>query len=326
MEQTLAAIWAQVLKVERVGLHDNFFELGGHSLLALRMRTELRKVCGIDVSLKRIFQHSDLDAMAREVAGLLDVSPSRADALVSLRGRDDPKIRLVWFPYAGSGPAAFRPYVPLLPETVSVDALQLPGRERRADEHPVTDYEDVLREALSVIDCDGDVPVVWWGHSMGGLLAFELCLRFAALGRKRPAALIISGCPAPSLPLPEIDLSCLSDTDLVAALARLGGTPEELLSDSDALSLLLPLLKADYEVARQGRRALRTAGKIDVPLLVLGDASTGSRDVSRWEEHTTCFVRTQCFSGGHFFIHSNRTAILQSVLEHVQACGIREAK
>jgi medium-chain acyl-[acyl-carrier-protein] hydrolase len=206
----------------------------------------------------------------------------------------------------------------LLPETVSVEALQLPGRERRVGESPITDLDEALREALGSIDCEGDAPVVWWGHSMGALIAFELCLRFAARGRKRPAALIVSGCSAPSLPLPEINFSGVSDADFATALAKLGGTPQELLSDPEALSLLLPVLKADYEITRQARRALRPTDKVDVPLLVLGDASTDSHDVLRWEEHTTATLRTQCFPGGHFFIHHNRPAIVEVLLEYVQ--------
>ena len=51
--EKLAGIWAEVLKVERVGRHDNFFELGGHSLLAVRVISRVQQALGIEVSLER---------------------------------------------------------------------------------------------------------------------------------------------------------------------------------------------------------------------------------------------------------------------------------
>nr|WP_054062861.1 non-ribosomal peptide synthetase [Pseudomonas fuscovaginae] len=68
LEQQLAAIWSEVLKVERVGLGDNFFELGGHSLLATQVIARARQVLGIDVELRSLFETRDLAAFA-ESAG-----------------------------------------------------------------------------------------------------------------------------------------------------------------------------------------------------------------------------------------------------------------
>ena len=53
IETRLAAIWAEVLKLDRVGRHDNFFELGGHSLLAVRVVTRLRQALGVEVAIAR---------------------------------------------------------------------------------------------------------------------------------------------------------------------------------------------------------------------------------------------------------------------------------
>ena len=44
VEQALAAIWREVLRLDRVGIHDDFFELGGHSLLAMRVVAQAREV------------------------------------------------------------------------------------------------------------------------------------------------------------------------------------------------------------------------------------------------------------------------------------------
>ncbi|HEY9193039.1 MAG TPA: AMP-binding protein, partial [Methyloversatilis sp.] len=64
-EAALAALWAEVLGVPRVGVHDNFFELGGHSLQAAQLASRLRGMAGREVSLSDVFKASTLEDMAR---------------------------------------------------------------------------------------------------------------------------------------------------------------------------------------------------------------------------------------------------------------------
>ncbi len=65
LEQQLAAVWANVLGLERVGATDNFFDLGGHSLLGLRLVNQLREVLHREVPLRLIFEAPTVSAMAR---------------------------------------------------------------------------------------------------------------------------------------------------------------------------------------------------------------------------------------------------------------------
>jgi aryl carrier-like protein len=63
----LAAIWTDVLRVERVGVHDNFFDLGGHSLLATRVAARVREAFQLDVSLRVFFQAPTVAAFAKHI-------------------------------------------------------------------------------------------------------------------------------------------------------------------------------------------------------------------------------------------------------------------
>ncbi|WP_122602656.1 non-ribosomal peptide synthetase [Pseudomonas viridiflava] len=67
-EQQLAAIWAEVLKVERVGLTDDFFELGGHSLLATQLVSRIHSGLGIDIPLRLIFEKPQLNEFIQAFA------------------------------------------------------------------------------------------------------------------------------------------------------------------------------------------------------------------------------------------------------------------
>jgi acyl carrier protein len=55
-EETLATIWAEVLKVKKIGIYDNFFELGGHSLLATQVISRVRQTFEVELSLQRLFE------------------------------------------------------------------------------------------------------------------------------------------------------------------------------------------------------------------------------------------------------------------------------
>ncbi len=70
LETTLAAIWAEVLKVERVGVQDNFFELGGHSLLATQIASRVQKTLQRDVPLRAMFECSTVAELAAYIDGL----------------------------------------------------------------------------------------------------------------------------------------------------------------------------------------------------------------------------------------------------------------
>ena len=122
MEQIVAAVWADVLRVERVGIQDNFFELGGHSLLAMQVVARLRSAIGVEVPIPVFFN-------TPTVAGLGCVD------------RGEPaRIRLLILPAVGSGPpeprrqaggaAVVRPAAVVVPGPVGArqSVVQHPGR------------------------------------------------------------------------------------------------------------------------------------------------------------------------------------------------------
>jgi hypothetical protein len=63
IEEMLAQIWRELLKVERVGRHDNFFELGGHSLLATRLVSQIRQTLKLEVALREVFEHASVSEL-----------------------------------------------------------------------------------------------------------------------------------------------------------------------------------------------------------------------------------------------------------------------
>ena len=90
VEEALAAIWAEVLRAERVGIHDNFFELGGHSLLAIRVMSRVQEVFGVRLALRMLFESPTVADLALRILHQREAPPDAMLQRVTSAGRDRP--------------------------------------------------------------------------------------------------------------------------------------------------------------------------------------------------------------------------------------------
>ncbi|MFF3634352.1 thioesterase II family protein [Streptomyces sp. NPDC002250] len=210
-----------------------------------------------------------------------------------------PTARLVCLPYAGGSADVYRPWAGGLPEGCELIAPELPGHGRRLPEEPLDDLAKVVSELLARIG-DPAVPLVLFGHSMGGLLAYELCQALCARGTP-PHALVVSAVGPPELQGYARHLA--NDPDaLLDRVARLGATPPEVLASPQMRALLLRPLQADFRLL--GQASARPTRSVTVPFHAFagdGDPVHPPDEVARWQPHAPRWQGLRILPGDHFF-------------------------
>src|SRR5580658_10416135 len=103
------------------------------------------------------------------------------------------RLRLFCFHYAGATASIFRSWQGSLPAEVELVAVQLPGREYRLAEPLLTDMTQIVAALAEILPPLLDKPFVFFGHSMGALLGFDLTRILRARGLRQPELMIASG-------------------------------------------------------------------------------------------------------------------------------------
>lgn len=171
-------IWQEVLQVEPIGVTENFFELGGHSLLAIRLIAVIEKQMGCSLPVVALFRRATVEAIAALIAqGRMS---SDADLVVPLQTKGDlPPLFLVH--QAGGYALSYSVLARSLGEERPVYALQARGLDRK--QPPLKTIESMAStylRAIRVIQPKG--PYWLGGHSLGGLIAFEMASQLVAGG------------------------------------------------------------------------------------------------------------------------------------------------
>jgi len=89
MEENIAAIWADVLNIEKVGVHEDFFALGGHSLLATQIVAQIRTDLSVELPLHSLFSSPTVESLAAAVLELIGEDEETTRLLDELEGLSD---------------------------------------------------------------------------------------------------------------------------------------------------------------------------------------------------------------------------------------------
>src|SRR5215471_3421821 len=127
---------------------------------------------------------------------------------------DDGGPQLVCFPHAGGSASYFFPLSALLAPDVEVLAAQYPGRQDRRHEPGVESIDALAASLAPLLNRPRERPYAFFGHSMGAVVAYEVCRRMSASGVPGPDLLIASGRRAPSRYRPS-DVHRRSDEGLL---------------------------------------------------------------------------------------------------------------
>ncbi|MEM7582906.1 MAG: alpha/beta fold hydrolase [Acidobacteriota bacterium] len=231
------------------------------------------------------------------------------------KARPNARMRLFCLPFAGGGAITYRDWPNEMPAEVEVMPIQLPGRERRLREAAYTRMEPLVDALDAALAPYLDKPFAIFGHSMGAAIGHEWTRRLKQAHGLAPVSLLVSARRAPHISS-EDKYYLLPDGEFREHLREMNGTPGEVLANPELMELLLPLLRADFELNDTHEPALQPL--LDCPVSVYGgleDAEISRSDLTAWEDTTTGSYRLRMFEGDHFFLNAGRAAVLEAVVE-----------
>jgi|GEM_PF-353468 len=246
----------------------------------------------------------------------------RGNSWTISRPNPSASVRLFCFPFAGGSANYFHQWAIALEPHVEVCALSLPGRGARIKEAPYQHMQQVIAELEVSTPGLLDKPAIFFGHSMGAWVAYELSSRL----KVQPAHLIVSAAD-PGLRRKVAPVHLMNDKDLIEELKVLGGTPDEILENLEFFSQFFPMIRADFKMLETHCMLSR------MPLPIGASIWSGARDprvspalAYGWTHKFCSEVKHNTFRGGHMFINPDESgpACLTEIQRIVSTLALSE--
>lgn len=228
------------------------------------------------------------------------------------------KLRLFCLPYSGASAMAYSRWRRSLPEWLQVRPLELPGRGMRMDEPLQSDIRRLASQLADEISAELDRPYALFGHSLGGLLAFELAHALRERGLPEPLALFASATAGPARRDVSEYAVAKTDVQLIARLRELNGTPEAVLANPELMQLMLPILRADFLLCGSFTHDQRPP--LPLPIHVFGGKqdSVRAEQLLDWQLDTSRVFSLDLFEGHHFFLVEQEIPLLRCLRRYAE--------
>lgn len=237
-----------------------------------------------------------------------------------MQKEQDLRLRLFVFHHSGGSHLMYRDWPSSFPAGWDVRTPDAPGRGPRDGRPALTDMGALVEHFLHELDSGLTGRFAFFGHSMGGLVAYELTRRLVEAGRTPPVWLGVS---ARGTLHPDGDPKrrhLLPDAELRRELMAMGGTSSSVLDHEELWDLFAPTIRADLRISETWRTKPLTA-PLPVPLSVFG----GTRDhvapphrLDGWSAASEHFLGLRLFNGGHFYFQDRMPEVAGRIQDDVR--------
>ncbi len=230
----------------------------------------------------------------------------------------NPKLRLFCLPFAGGNANAFREWINFLPDTIELNAVEIPGRGHRLAEPLIKQIEPLVEAIALGIKPYLDRPFTLFGHSMGALLGFELTHYLKQKFDLQPIHLFLSGRGAPDTIDREEPIHNLSEKEFVKKIREYNGTPKEVLEHEELMQIMIPILRSDFQVCET--YVYQQKPKLDLPVTIFGglkDSSATQADLQAWSNFTSGPFALRMFPGDHFYLLRSKADLVHAMLRDI---------
>lgn len=203
----------------------------------------------------------------------------------------------------------------LINEKIEIVPIELSGRGKRSGESNYNSIKEAVEDIYNYIcnDFKGKNYAIF-GHSMGGLLTYELTKKIEETNIKKPKHIFVSGraaaefCPTKK----ERSMMSMKNGDFINEILKLEGTSKSIFQNEELRNIFLPILRNDYFMIGN---YIHDFKKINTPITVMhGESDTIEyENVKSWKNYTNSDFDIKTFEGGHFFIREQRDEILDVI-------------
>ncbi|MDX8442402.1 SDR family NAD(P)-dependent oxidoreductase [Mesorhizobium australafricanum] len=236
--------------------------------------------------------------------------------LTVVRRSLEPSYRIVCFPHGGGGVQSFRGWSEYLPDDVELICLDLPGRGKRLADAAIRSMDLLASMVTEALGDYSDRPFMFFGHSTGALVAYEVARWLESAGRASPFHVVVSAHKSADVPADQPSLHQYADEELTELVRTLGLVPPEALANEELVkNFILPPLKADFELAEGYDRS--RANPINAALTAMGglqDELVNENDLGQWHRLTRSRFSRIMFDGDHFYINSATANVVSTLL------------
>jgi len=224
-------------------------------------------------------------------------------------------MKIFAFPFAGGDSYCYREFQKKITH-IPIITLSLPGRGKRFGDQRLESIDGMADEAIKQFQLTKAQDFVFYGHSMGALIAYVTAIKLRALHLPQPKLLFFSGRKGASLNTGKGNRHKLPTKEFRAELESLGGCPKEVLQNHELMEIFEPILRSDFKAVETYQYITAQPLQQKITLFHGSSDHFTKEEVLTWQQESGQPIEYHEFDGGHFFIQKDCDTI----------CDIMEAQ